>query len=894
MNVSDWLRQNGYEGLIEAFEREGVTIDMLPTLGDDELRALGIDTIGARRSFRAAAAQLVTTDAKADPERAIAPESAVAADARGVDPADPMRKVVLTGAALMAGSTLLPWLAAHGHTSGFGQSYSAKSGGLIGLATVWGMLGGGLGAAAFVQTRRGRRVAWMFGLFGFLVAIASLVDMANGGASASFGGASSSVRLKPEFGFFAYVLGTLTTVVAAFRLRGEPSGAERLTRSSIQGVFGLAALGVFAMAGPPWKVMFANARHSDDDLVGTLAVYGLGIPVVLWAADGLLTRLRSGDLARADALTTADWLHALTSIRRSLAVGTAAWALTGLARVVSIRFDAEGLTSALTFAEFGMLALTLGLLAFVFAKTLGQRSTALLPGVLALGALWYGWGVNPAITDLEALSRALLPLSHPTMVMVAGLAAVSLVVHRLKARPDASAAEDGLRAELAALGPLVVGAAAAVFGVAGCVVVASGPGRADLGTAALGFVASVLYTLAAHRHRVAFAKETLAMTAVALVAAFLFVSDFGGPDRGDVQRLLPVLALTGAFLSLSTAAVPRAVAAVAAAGCAFFAHALPDLAFGSWPLAELSLRIQGAESGWEGGLEGATLLIDGAPLSKPPEGAMGTYTLGRIPAGTHTWTITHPLADTPLEVDILPVPGERIEQQVPLTKGYLTVLYYDADRHGLRPSDSTDPLPPWSIDGKPLTDTPVDAEGRRVVPVGPHALTLTEPGWQGDPAQVDVPPGGTTNAHLSYIRRKTAEEVLADLEAMTQVQEGVSADSPAMGASDGPTVSLGEPTILGPLDKSLIERTLRSTTLQLQVCYQRELVRNPGLAGQITESFTINADGTVSEPTTASSSMNNPAVEQCVTERWGALTFPAPRGAGTVKVSYPVTFAPAK
>ncbi len=56
--VSDWLTRNGLEQHAEAFEREGVTLEMLSTLRDDDLKQLGLTTIAARKAFRDATAVL--------------------------------------------------------------------------------------------------------------------------------------------------------------------------------------------------------------------------------------------------------------------------------------------------------------------------------------------------------------------------------------------------------------------------------------------------------------------------------------------------------------------------------------------------------------------------------------------------------------------------------------------------------------------------------------------------------------------------------------------------------------------------------------------------------------------------------------------------------------------
>ena len=102
----------------------------------------------------------------------------------------------------------------------------------------------------------------------------------------------------------------------------------------------------------------------------------------------------------------------------------------------------------------------------------------------------------------------------------------------------------------------------------------------------------------------------------------------------------------------------------------------------------------------------------------------------------------------------------------------------------------------------------------------------------------------------------------------------------------------GEPIILGALDKSLIDKVIKQNMATIRYCYQRELTKNPALGGKITVKFVIAKDGTVSSASTKSTTMNNPAVEQCINGRFMRFQFPEPKGGGIVIVSYPFIFSP--
>jgi len=102
----------------------------------------------------------------------------------------------------------------------------------------------------------------------------------------------------------------------------------------------------------------------------------------------------------------------------------------------------------------------------------------------------------------------------------------------------------------------------------------------------------------------------------------------------------------------------------------------------------------------------------------------------------------------------------------------------------------------------------------------------------------------------------------------------------------------GDPIILGALDKSLIDAVIKRHMNQIRYCYQRELTKNPNLGGKITVKFVIAKDGSVSKASIKSSTMNNSAVEGCITGRFMRFQFPEPRGGGIVIVSYPFIFSP--
>ncbi len=109
-------------------------------------------------------------------------------------------------------------------------------------------------------------------------------------------------------------------------------------------------------------------------------------------------------------------------------------------------------------------------------------------------------------------------------------------------------------------------------------------------------------------------------------------------------------------------------------------------------------------------------------------------------------------------------------------------------------------------------------------------------------------------------------------------------------AADVVGISSGSPIILGSIDKTFIDAVVRRHMNQIRYCYQRELQKNPGLAGKVVVKFVVAKDGTVASASIKSSTLNDATVESCLVSRFLRMSFPAPGGGGIVMVSYPFLF----
>lgn len=106
-----------------------------------------------------------------------------------------------------------------------------------------------------------------------------------------------------------------------------------------------------------------------------------------------------------------------------------------------------------------------------------------------------------------------------------------------------------------------------------------------------------------------------------------------------------------------------------------------------------------------------------------------------------------------------------------------------------------------------------------------------------------------------------------------------------------PVIVPGKPEIRGSLDKEIIARVVRQHRNEIRYCYEKELQKNPKLAGQIKVKFTISGSGSVISAIVNGSTVKSSAVEGCVTEKIRRWVFPEPKGGGIVIVNYPFNFS---
>lgn len=94
----------------------------------------------------------------------------------------------------------------------------------------------------------------------------------------------------------------------------------------------------------------------------------------------------------------------------------------------------------------------------------------------------------------------------------------------------------------------------------------------------------------------------------------------------------------------------------------------------------------------------------------------------------------------------------------------------------------------------------------------------------------------------------------------------------------------------GVLDREAISRVVNGHFSEVQNCYERSLLHEPGLKGQLVVEWTIGLRGEVTRVGTRLSTVRSQELSSCILGRIKKWRFPAPKG-GVVIVSYPFIFS---
>ncbi|MGZ3745973.1 MAG: AgmX/PglI C-terminal domain-containing protein [Pseudobdellovibrionaceae bacterium] len=106
------------------------------------------------------------------------------------------------------------------------------------------------------------------------------------------------------------------------------------------------------------------------------------------------------------------------------------------------------------------------------------------------------------------------------------------------------------------------------------------------------------------------------------------------------------------------------------------------------------------------------------------------------------------------------------------------------------------------------------------------------------------------------------------------------------GFEEGTSIALSGP---GELSESEIEKALAKFLAKFQFCYEKALLTDSSLAGNIRMQWTIGASGKVSETKVINSQMKNAGLHSCIQKVLKEIPFPHPKG-GTVTAKKTFSF----
>ena len=96
--------------------------------------------------------------------------------------------------------------------------------------------------------------------------------------------------------------------------------------------------------------------------------------------------------------------------------------------------------------------------------------------------------------------------------------------------------------------------------------------------------------------------------------------------------------------------------------------------------------------------------------------------------------------------------------------------------------------------------------------------------------------------------------------------------------------------VTGAIERDVVRRIMRAHINELRYCYERELQKNPALAGRVEVGFVIDAGGRVTAANVLKDTMGDPTVGVCAAGAMRRWTFPKPEGGGIVKIVAPLVF----
>ncbi len=165
--------------------------------------------------------------------------------------------------------------------------------------------------------------------------------------------------------------------------------------------------------------------------------------------------------------------------------------------------------------------------------------------------------------------------------------------------------------------------------------------------------------------------------------------------------------------------------------------------------------------------------------------------------------------------------------------------------------------------------------------VGAGALAYGSPG-------LDTGPAGTPQPRLAGFLPCSA-----DLAVHGSYVKPLGRSGTCMGvAVEPPGLSIGEPVLIGNLDRHQVDAVLDGHASELRGCFDRRQEDVPDLKGTVVLKFVVGKKGEVASVEVYRSSLEDPVVEDCLIGGFTPLRFPIPRDGGILVARYPFKYVP--
>ena len=104
--------------------------------------------------------------------------------------------------------------------------------------------------------------------------------------------------------------------------------------------------------------------------------------------------------------------------------------------------------------------------------------------------------------------------------------------------------------------------------------------------------------------------------------------------------------------------------------------------------------------------------------------------------------------------------------------------------------------------------------------------------------------------------------------------------------------SVPDSVVGGGLTTREVQGGIKAKIELIRVCYEQLLKTNPKAQGKVKVKFVVGFLGTVEKAEMLQTSLDDLVAERCIVDTVKTMTFPKPRNAPQVIVTYPFSFAP--